>query len=76
MPYFHVTITQNNSVQFVVDAQDKDAAENTALNAWAGEKCDNKKIVKLQSDSSSAVSISDADKAAWLDTLKRQKANK
>ena len=74
MPYFHVQITQNNSNEFIVDAADKDAAENIALNAWANDKCDNKKIVKLHSGSSSTVSLSECDKAAWLDTLKKAKA--
>jgi hypothetical protein len=74
MPYFHVQITQNTSNEFIVDAADKDAAENIALAAWASEKCDNKKVVKLHANSNSAVSISDCDKAAWLDTLKKAKA--
>lgn len=76
MPYYHVEITHNKSTQFVVNAADREMAEHIALTTDIGGKCDHKKIVKLRADSSSAVSISDTEKAAWTDTLKKAKANK
>lgn len=74
MPYFHIEINHSSSTQFVVNAADREMAEHIALTADVGGKCDSKKIVKLHASSSSAVSISDCDKAAWLDTLKKAKA--
>lgn len=76
MPYYHIDITDSENQQFVVNAADRKAAELIAMTAAATNKCDNKKIVKLTASRSSAISISETDKAAWLDTLKRQKANK
>lgn len=74
MPYFHVQITQNRSVEYVVNAPDREAAENIAITADGVGKCDIKKILQLRADSSSGVSVSDVEKSAWLDTLKKQKA--
>lgn len=76
MPYFHVDITRSESTQFVVNAANKDAAQDIALAADVASKCDHKKIVKLRADHNAGVSVSETDKAAWLDTLKKAKANK
>lgn len=74
MPYFHVEIAQNNNAQFVVNAADKISAEDIALMADAAQKCDHKKVVKLNSGSSSSISITEVDKSVWLDTLKKAKS--
>ena len=74
MPYFHVRITQTRNAEFVVQAPDSDTAETIALAADAAEKCDPKKILPLRTDKSSEVASSTADKAAWTETLKQQKA--
>lgn len=76
MPYFHVEITHSERTQFVVNAKDKDTAEDLALMAAASGKCDHKRIVKLGRDHNYGHSITETDKAAWLDTLKKAKANK
>lgn len=76
MPYYHIDITDSENQQFVVNAADRKAAEMIAMTAANTGKCDNKKIVKLAASRSSAIAMSETDKAAWLDTLKRQKANK
>lgn len=76
MPYYHIDITDSENQQFVVNAADRKAAEMIAMTAANVGKCDNKKIVKLAASRGSAISVSETDKAAWLDTLKRQKANK
>lgn len=74
MPYFHIDITDTDNKQFVVNAADRKAAEMIALTADATGKCDHKKIVKLTASRSSTISTTEADKAAWTDTLKRAKA--
>jgi hypothetical protein len=74
MPYFHIDITDSENTQFVVNAADRKAAEMIAMTAAATGKCDNKKIVKLAANRSSAISVSETDKTAWLDTLKKAKA--
>ena len=76
MPYYHIDITDSENQQFVVNAADRKAAELIAMTTAATGKCDNKKIVKVTASRSSAISVSETDKASWLDTLKRQKANK
>jgi|688.fasta_scaffold1474969_2 hypothetical protein len=76
MPYYHIDITDSENQQFVVNATDRKSAELIAMTAAATGKCDNKKIVKLPANRSSAISVSETDKSAWLDTLKRQKVNK
>lgn len=74
MPYFHIDISDSESIQFVVNAADRKSAEMIALTAHASGKCDNKKIVKLSASRGSSISVDDTDKAAWLDTLKKAKA--
>lgn len=76
MPYYHVDITHSKSTQFVVNAPNKEAAEDIALLAEAGGKLDAKKIVKLREGGSHTISIDETNKAGWLDALKQQKANK
>lgn len=76
MPYFHVDISQSGSTQYVVNAPDRETAESIALTADGLGKCDNKKIVKLSTSSSSSISTVETNKAGWLDALKQQKANK
>lgn len=74
MPYFHVEISNNNSVQFVVEANDKNAAHEAAAAANARGECDGKTVLKLQENNSISVSSYTIDEAAWLDTLKKTKA--
>ena len=74
MPYYHVLINHNRNSEFVVNAPNRETAEDIALLAEDSGKCDNKKIVPLRVDNSSSITVSDADKTAWLDTLKKQKA--
>lgn len=74
MPYFHVDISHTQRKQFVVNAPDRDTAENIAFAAEASGECDNKKVIKLIDDNSSAISVSETDKASWLDSLKKAKA--
>ena len=58
MPYFHIDITDSENTQFVVNAADRKAAEMIAMTAAATGKCDNKKIVKIADNRSSAISVS------------------
>lgn len=74
MPYYHVRIVQTRNAEFVVQAADRETAESIAMNADATEKFDTKKILPLREDHSSEVATSTADKAAWTETLKQQKA--
>jgi hypothetical protein len=76
MPYYHVDISHNKSTQFVVNAPNKESAEDIALVAEAGHKLDPKKIVKLREGGSHTISIDETNKAGWADALKQQKASK
>lgn len=73
MPYFHVRISQNVSSEYIVNAPDRDAAEDKALTADASKKCDNKTVVRLRTDTSASMDISDSEKTHWTEALKQQK---
>lgn len=73
MPYFHVRITQTRNVEFVVQAPNRETAEDIAMEADATDKVDRKKILPLSSNNSSEIASASADKTAWNETLKQQK---
>lgn len=73
MPYFHVRISQNVSSDYIVSAPNRETAEDRALMADAGKKCDKKQIMRLGTNSSGCIDISDTDQAAWSSTLEQQK---
>jgi hypothetical protein len=73
MPYFHVRITQNVSSEYIVSAPNRETAEDRALMADVGKKFDKKQVMRLGTNSSGCIDISDTDKAAWDDTLTKQK---
>lgn len=73
MPYFHVRISQNVASDYVVSAPNRETAEDRALMADAGKKYDKKQIMRLGTNSSGCIDISDADKAAWDNALEQQK---
>lgn len=75
MPYFHVEISTSDTIQFVVNAPDQESAEDLAIKAGSsGDMRDRKHIVKLNAQRQTIVSISETDKAAWTDTVKKAKA--
>jgi hypothetical protein len=73
MPYFHVRIAQNVSSEYIVSAPNRETAEDRALMADVGKKFDKKQVMRLGTNSSGCIDISDTDKTAWDDTLTKQK---
>lgn len=73
MPYFYVQITQNQSSDYLVEAPNRETAEDKALVADNSGKTDNKTIIRLQTNSGATVNISDAEKAHWVESLKKKK---
>jgi len=74
MPYFNVHITESVNKEFVICAPDRDSVEEVLAAAIAAEKFDNKKIIHLRTNSDSAMSVYDGEKANWTDALKHLKA--
>lgn len=74
MPYYSVRIMEQVTKEFVVCAPDRDSVEDILAKAIAHEKCDNKKIVHIRTDTDSSMSVYDTPKSSWLDAVKQQKA--
>jgi len=74
MPYFNVRMNENVSKEFIVCAPDREAVEEILATALATDKCDNKKIIHVRTDSDSGMSVYDADKTNWTEALKNKKA--
>ena len=74
MPYFLIQISQTQSSQYIVEAPDREIAEDRALVADNGKTPDNKTIIRLSTDSNASINISDAEKAHWTEALKNKKA--
>ena len=74
MPYFHIQITQTQSSEYLVEAPNRETAEDRALIADNGKKADNKTTIRLRTDSNASINIADAEKVHWTEALKKQKA--
>ena len=74
MPYYSVRMMEQVSKEFVVCAPNRDAVDEILAGAVAADKCDNKKIIHIRTDSDSSMSVYDAPKTAWTEALKQQKA--
>lgn len=73
MPYFQVRISQNVSSDYIVSAPNRETAEDRALMADAGKKYDKKQIMRLGTNSSGCIDISDTDIEAWDNAREQQK---
>jgi hypothetical protein len=74
MPYYNVRVNEQTTREFVVNAPNRDAVDDILAGAIAADKCDNKKIVLVRTDTDSSMSVYDGDKENWTEALKRQKA--
>ena len=73
MPYFNVQVTETVNHQFAICAPTRDAVEEILATALVTNKHDHKKIVHVQTNSDSSMSIYDAKKADFDNALKQSK---
>jgi hypothetical protein len=73
MAYFYVRVSSTVNEDFVVQAADRDAAQAAALDAAYNETT-NKNVLRTMTNSTANIDITDADRAAWTDAVKRNKA--
>jgi hypothetical protein len=74
MPYFLIHVSQTQSSQYIVEAPNRETAEDRALVADNGKTPNNKTIIRLSTDKNASINISDAEKADWTEALKKAKA--
>jgi len=74
MPYYNVQIVETVTKHFIVCAPNRDGVEEILAAAIVAKKCDNKKIINLQTNSDSGLSVYDAKKSDWTEALKQTKA--
>jgi leucyl aminopeptidase (aminopeptidase T) len=73
MAYFYVRVSSTVNEDFVVQAADRDAAQAAALDVAYNETT-NKNVLRTMTNSTANIDITDADRAAWTDAVKRNKA--
>lgn len=74
MPYYSVRVMEQVSKEFVICAPNRESVDEILAVAMSDDKCDNKKIVHVRTDSDSNMSVYDAPKTTWTEALKQKKA--
>lgn len=75
MKYFHVRVSDNSSHEFVVRAENNDAASAAVEDFIMNEK-KNPNVVPFRTDTSTAIDTSETDIAGWNDAVKKNRGKK
>jgi len=73
MPYFNVYLSNTVSREFIVQAENRDAAEIMVLEAAAEGQHDYRKMISVRHDTQNSVNVQDADRSDWDQALKKRK---